>query len=84
MHMFAATMHASRAFWVISPDGISAPWWSSSSTSAMASLGLGTDQVAGNSLAFQSRYFLGALLFLITLGLNLIGNAIVNRLRERC
>lgn len=52
-------------------------------TSAMASLGLGTDQVAGNDLAFQSLYFLGALLFLITLGLNLIGNAIVNRLQER-
>lgn len=52
-------------------------------TSAMASLGLGTDQVAGNDLAFQSLYFLGALLFLITLVLNLIGNAIVNRLQER-
>ena len=52
-------------------------------TSAMASLGLGTDQVAGNDLAFQSLYFLGALLFIITLVLNLVGNAIVNRLRER-
>ncbi len=52
-------------------------------TSAMASLGLGTDQVAGDGLAFQSLYFLGALLFMITLVLNLIGNAIVNRLRER-
>ena len=52
-------------------------------TSAMASLGLGTDQVAGNDLAFQSLYFLGALLFLITLVLNFIGNGIVNRLRER-
>lgn len=52
-------------------------------TSAMAALGLGTDQVAGDSHAFQSLYFLGAVLFLITLALNLIGNAIVNRLRER-
>lgn len=52
-------------------------------TSAMASLGLGTDQVAGNDLAFQSLYFLGALLFLMTLVLNIIGNAIVRRLQER-
>ena len=52
-------------------------------TSAMASLGLGTDQVAGNDLAFQSLYFLGALLFVITLGLNMIGDQIVRRLREK-
>ena len=52
-------------------------------TSAMAALGFGTDQVAGNDLAFQSLYFLGALLFLITLGLNFIGNAVVRRMQER-
>ena len=52
-------------------------------TSAMASLGLGTDQVAGNDLAFQSLYFLGALLFVITLGLNMIGDQVVRRLREK-
>ena len=52
-------------------------------TSAMAALGLGTDQVAGNDLAFQSLYFLGALLFLITLVLNIFGNAIVRRMQER-
>lgn len=52
-------------------------------TSAMASLGLGTDQVAGNDLAFQSLYFLGAMLFCITLALNLIGNRIVRRLQEK-
>ena len=51
-------------------------------TSAMASLGLGTDQVAGNDLAFQSLYFLGAVLFVVTLVLNLVGNAVVKRLRE--
>jgi ABC-type phosphate transport system permease subunit len=49
----------------------------------MAALGLGTDQVAGNDLAFQSLYFLGALLFLITLVLNIFGNAIVRRMQER-
>ncbi len=47
-----------------------------------ASLGAGTDQVAGSGLAFQSLYFLGALLFLLTLALNVISDAIVRRFRE--
>jgi phosphate transport system permease protein len=52
-------------------------------TGAMASLGLGTDQVAGDDLAFQSLYFLGALLFVITFALNLAGEAFVRRVREK-
>ncbi len=52
-------------------------------TSAMAALGLGTDQVAGNNLAFQSLYFLGALLFAITLVLNMLGDVIVRRLQNK-
>ena len=52
-------------------------------TSAMAALGLGTDQVAGNNLAFQSLYFLGALLFVMTLVLNMAGDVIVRRLQNR-
>ncbi len=52
-------------------------------TSAMAALGLGTDQVAGNDLAFQSLYFLGALLFAITLVLNMAGDLIVRRLQNK-
>ncbi|WP_420622376.1 phosphate ABC transporter permease subunit PstC [Candidatus Poriferisodalis sp.] len=52
-------------------------------TSAMAALGLGTDQVAGNDLAFQSLYFLGALLFVMTLVLNMAGDVIVRRLQNR-
>lgn len=52
-------------------------------TSAMAALGLGTDQVAGDDLAFQSLYFLGALLFIITLAMNMLGNMIVRRMQER-
>ena len=52
-------------------------------TSAMAALGLGTDQVAGNSLAFQSLYFLGALLFAMTLVLNMAGEGIVRRLQQK-
>lgn len=52
-------------------------------TSAMAALGLGTDQVAGSDLAFQSLYFLGALLFAMTLVLNMAGDVIVRRLQNR-
>ena len=52
-------------------------------TSAMAALGLGTDQVAGNNLAFQSLYFLGALLFAITLALNMAGDLIVRGLQNK-
>jgi phosphate transport system permease protein len=52
-------------------------------TAAMAALGAGTDQVKGDDLAFQSLFFIGLLLFLITLGLNVIGNWFVRRLREK-
>jgi len=51
-------------------------------TAAMASLGAGTDQVAGSGIAFQSLYFLGALLFILTLLLNVVSDAIVRRFRE--
>jgi phosphate transport system permease protein len=51
-------------------------------TAAMASLGFGSDQVAGDNLAFQSLYFVGALLFLLTFLLNLVGDRLVRRLRE--
>lgn len=51
-------------------------------TAAMASLGAGTDQVAGSGIAFQSLYFLGAMLFILTLLLNVISDAIVRRFRE--
>jgi len=52
-------------------------------TAAMAALGAGTDQVAGSGVAFQSLYFVGMLLFLLTLGLNLASDRIVRRFRER-
>lgn len=51
-------------------------------TAAMASLGVGTDQVAGSGIAFQSLYFLGALLFIMTLLLNVVSDAFVRRFRE--
>ncbi|MCP3939120.1 MAG: phosphate ABC transporter permease subunit PstC, partial [Actinomycetia bacterium] len=51
-------------------------------TAAMASLGAGTDSVAGSGIAFQSLYFLGALLFIITLVLNVLSGIIVRRFRQ--
>jgi phosphate transport system permease protein len=51
-------------------------------TAAMAALGFGSDQVAGADLAFQSLYFVGLLLFFLTLLLNFIGDRLVARIRE--
>ena len=51
-------------------------------TAAMASLGAGTDSVAGSGIAFQSLYFLGALLFILTLVLNVISDRVVRRFRQ--
>jgi phosphate transport system permease protein len=52
-------------------------------TAAMASLAAGTDQVRGASLAFQSLFFVGSLLFILTLLLNVIADRFVNRVRQR-
>jgi phosphate transport system permease protein len=52
-------------------------------TAAMASLATGTDQVRGASDAFQSLFFVGLLLFLITLTLNAISERFVARVRQR-
>jgi len=52
-------------------------------TAAMASLAIGTDQVAGSGLAFQSLFFVGLALFGITLGLNALSERFVRRVRER-
>lgn len=51
-------------------------------TAAMAALGFGSDQVAGSGLAFKSLYFIGFLLFVLTLVLNLLGDRLVRRVRE--
>ena len=51
-------------------------------TAAMASVGAGTDSVAGSGIAFQSLYFLGALLFLVTLVLNVASDSLVRRFRQ--
>jgi phosphate transport system permease protein len=51
-------------------------------TAAMAALSFGSDQVAGVGPTFQSLYFIGALLFVMTLGLNVLGGRLVDRIRE--
>ena len=51
-------------------------------TAAMATQAQGTDQVVGTGLTFQSLYFLGALLFVITFVLNVLGDRFVRRVRE--
>lgn len=51
-------------------------------TAAMAALGFGSDQVAGDNLAFQSLFFIGFLLFVVTLFLNILGDRLVRRVRE--
>jgi phosphate transport system permease protein len=51
-------------------------------TAAMAALGFGSDQVAGDDLAFQSLYFVGLLLFLMTFALNFASDRLVARVRE--
>jgi phosphate transport system permease protein len=51
-------------------------------TAAMAALGFGSDQVAGANLAFQSLYFVGLLLFFMTLILNTLSDRLVNKVRE--
>lgn len=52
-------------------------------TGAMASLAIGSDQIAGASNAFQSLFFVGLLLFVMTFVLNLISGRIVRRYRQR-
>jgi len=52
-------------------------------TSAMVQLATGSDQVTGNTAAFQSLFFIGLLLFVITLLLNVLGDAFVRRARQR-
>ncbi|MGH9042871.1 MAG: phosphate ABC transporter permease subunit PstC [Acidimicrobiia bacterium] len=52
-------------------------------TAGMASIAAGTDQVVGEALTFQSLFFVGILLFVITFVLNLLADRIVIRFRER-
>lgn len=51
-------------------------------TAAMTNAAGGTDQVSGGA-AFQALFFVGLVLFLITGGLNLIGDRFVRRVRHK-
>lgn len=52
-------------------------------TAAIASLATGSDQVQGGQAAYLSLFFLGLLLFVMTLALNVIGDVFVRRTRQR-
>ena len=52
-------------------------------TAAMAALATGSDQVVGVSAAFQSLFFIGLLLFIVTFALNIVGDIFVRRTRQR-
>jgi phosphate transport system permease protein len=51
-------------------------------TAAMASQAAGTDQVRGAGLTFQSLFFVGFLLFCITMALNIAADRFVRRVRQ--
>jgi len=51
-------------------------------TGAISSLAIGSDQVQGSSLAFPALYFVGLLLFGITLALNIASERFVRRVRQ--
>lgn len=52
-------------------------------TAAMTALATGSDQVKGASEAFPSLFFVGMLLFLMTLSLNIVSERFVRRVRQR-
>lgn len=52
-------------------------------TAAMTALATGSDQVRGATLAFPSLFFVGLLLFVFTLLLNLVADRFVRRVRIR-
>ena len=52
-------------------------------TAAMTALAIGSDQVRGADFAFQSLFFIGLLLFLMTLGLNIVSERFVRKVRLR-
>jgi phosphate transport system permease protein len=52
-------------------------------TAAMAALATGSDQVRGAELTFESLFFIGLLLFFMTLALNVASERFVRRFRRR-
>lgn len=52
-------------------------------TSAMTQLAIGSDQVKGAAFTFDSLFFVGLLLFLMTLLLNVLSERFVRKVRQR-
>jgi len=52
-------------------------------TAAMAALAIGSDRVRGDDFAFQSLFFVGLVLFLMTLSLNVASERFVRRVRQK-
>ena len=52
-------------------------------TAAMASLAIGSDQVKGQAFTFESLFFVGLLLFAMTLVLNVVSERFVRRVRQK-
>jgi phosphate transport system permease protein len=52
-------------------------------TAAMTALAIGSDQVRGEANTFESLFFVGLLLFFMTLVLNVISERFVRKVRER-
>lgn len=52
-------------------------------TAAMTSLAIGSDRVKGADNTFESLFFVGLLLFIMTLGLNILSERFVRKVRER-
>lgn len=50
-------------------------------TAAMTALAIGSDRVRGAELTFESLFFVGLLLFAVTLALNVVSEAFVRRVR---
>jgi phosphate transport system permease protein len=52
-------------------------------TGAISSLAIGSDRVRGSSFAFESLFFVGLMLFVITFLLNVVSERFVRRVRSR-
>ena len=52
-------------------------------TAAMTAIATGSDQVKGAGLTFESMFFVGALLFLMTFTLNVVSERFVRRFRRK-
>jgi phosphate transport system permease protein len=52
-------------------------------TAAMTSLAVGSDQVRGVEGTYQSLFFVGLLLFFMTLALNVASERFVRRVRQK-